>query len=302
MSFTYVAGQMRGVGVVFSRFLQVDIDAGVVIGMALVFVYATLGGMKGITWTQVAQYCVLIIAFLIPAVAVSWQLTGQPIPQLGLGGTVAQGPAQGTAVLQLIDDLHRELGFPEYTAAFVGGKKSMIDVAAITAALMAGTAGLPHVIIRFYTVRSVRAARWSALWALMFIATLYTTAPAVAVFARVNLIETVDGARYADLPEWFGNWERSGLIAWVDKDGDGAIDYRPGPAFAGKPDFAGGVGPQGERRLNNAPSANANELYVDRESWCSRTPRSRGCRRGSWAWSRRGGSRRPCRRRRGCCS
>ncbi len=266
VSFTYVAGQMRGVGVVFSRFLEVDINTGVIIGMAIVLVYATLGGMKGITWTQVAQYCVLILAFLIPAIAISFQWTGNPIPQLGMGSAVAQGEHAGTTMLQLIDQLHRDLGFPEYTAAYVGGKKSMIDVFAITLALMAGTAGLPHVIIRFYTVRTVRAARWSALWALMFIGVLYTAAPAVAVFARVNLIETVHETPYQEVPEWFANWENSGLIAWVDKDGDGAIDFGPEAAFDGKPDFLPTArGEFGERRLANTPTAHANELYVDRD-------------------------------------
>jgi len=265
VSFTYVAGQMRGVGVVFSRFLQVDIEVGVVIGMGIVLVYATLGGMKGITWTQVAQYCVLIVAFLIPAVAISWQMTGQPIPQLGFGGTVVSGPNAGTELLHLIDDLHRDLGFPEYTASWVGGKKSMVDVLAITLALMAGTAGLPHVIIRFYTVKSVRAARWSAFWALLFISILYTSAPAVAVFARVNLIETVHETPYEELPDWFGNWEQSGLIAWIDKNGDGRVDYGAGAPFEGKPKFTETLGPNGSRGISNAPTDNANELYVDRD-------------------------------------
>ena len=265
VSFTYVAGQMRGVGVVFSRFLQVDITLGVVIGMGIVLVYATLGGMKGITWTQVAQYCVLIVAFLIPAVAISSKMTGQPIPQLGFGSALATGDSAGIALLQMLDELHRELGFPEYTAAWVGGKKSMIDVLAITLALMAGTAGLPHVIVRFYTVKSMRSARWSGFWALLFIAMLYTSAPAVAAFARVNLIETVHETRYEDLPPWFANWENSGLIAWRDKDGDGRVDYRPGDAFTGKPVFLDGRAPDGSRRVANEPTASANELYVDRD-------------------------------------
>jgi cation/acetate symporter len=271
ISFTYVAGQMRGVGVVFSRFLEVDITTGVIIGMVIVFFYATLGGMKGITWTQVAQYIVLIIAFLIPAVAISSALTGNPIPQLGFGDALSSGPHAGKSVLALIDELHRELGFPEYTGAFVGGKKSMIDVFAITFALMAGTAGLPHVIIRFYTVRNFRAARWSAFWALLFIGLLYTTAPAVAAFARANLIQDISETPYEEAPVWFKNWENSGLIAWTDKDGDGAIDYHPGAAFVGKPDFA--MGPDGAmlrtelgaRAIQNAPTGNTNELYVDRD-------------------------------------
>ena len=265
VSFTYVAGQMRGVGVVFSRFLQVDITVGVVIGMAIVLVYATLGGMKGITWTQVAQYWVLILAFLIPAGAISWKMTGQPVPQLGFGGTIVEGEQAGVALLTLLDDLHRELGFPEYTAAWVGGKKSMVDVLAITLALMAGTAGLPHVIIRFYTVRSMAAARWSAFWALLFISLLYTSAPAVAAFARVNLIQTVHQTHYSELPEWFENWEQSGLIAWVDKNGDGRVNFSPGPAFEGKPVFDDAPGPHGSRLVLNTPTDNANELYVDRD-------------------------------------
>lgn len=271
VSFTYVAGQMRGVGVVFSRFLEVDINVGVVIGMVIVFFYATLGGMKGITWTQVAQFCVLIVAFLIPAVAISSDLTGNPIPQLGFGSVITDGPNAGKTLLVLIDELHRELGFPEYTGAFVGGKKSMIDVFAITFALMVGTAGLPHVIIRFYTVKNVQAARWSAFWALLFIGMLYTSAPAVAAFARANLIEDVSQTPYEESPDWFKNWENSGLLAWTDKNGDGKIDYRPGKAFEGKPSFqasedgAMARGARGERLLDNPLTSGPNELYVDRD-------------------------------------
>ena len=266
VSFTYIAGQMRGVGVVFSRFLEVDVNTGVMIGMALVFIYATLGGMKGITWTQVAQYCVLIVAYLIPAIAISWKITGNPVPQLGFGSAVAEGPQAGIYLLEALDGIHRELGLPEYTAAFVAGKKSMVDVFAITLALMVGTAGLPHVLIRFFTVPNPRAARWSALWALVFIALLYTTAPAVAAFARVNLIETLNGTSYQAAPDWFHTWERTGLVAWVDKDGDGAIDYAAGSAFVGKPSFDGAVtGASGERVVTNAAGDGPNELYVDRD-------------------------------------
>ncbi|MFQ5513187.1 MAG: sodium:solute symporter family protein [Myxococcota bacterium] len=225
ISFVYITGQMRGVGVVFSRFLEVDIDTGVMIGVALVFIYATLGGMRGITYTQVAQYTVLILAYLIPAVAISLKLTGNPIPQLGFGSKVIEGPDAGLYLLEVIDRIHRDLGLPEYTAAFVAGKKSMIDVAAITTALMVGTAGLPHVLIRFFTVPSARAARWSALWALVFIGLLYTTAPAVAAFARVNMIQTLHGIPYDEAPEWFRSWEKTGLIAFEDRDGDGVITY-----------------------------------------------------------------------------
>ncbi len=228
VSFTYIAGQMRGVGVVFSRFLEVEIHWGVVIGVVIVFFYAVVGGMKGITYTQVAQYCVLIVAYLIPAAAISWKITGNPIPQFGFGGAVQEGQAAGVFLLETLDALHRELRLPEYTAAFVPGKKSMIDVTAITLALMVGTAGLPHVLVRFYTVRSARAARWSALWALVFIGLLYTTAPAVAAFARVNLISTLHGASYSEVPEWFQSWETTGLIAFDDKNGDGMIDMADG--------------------------------------------------------------------------
>ena len=217
VSFTYVAGQMRGVGIVFSRYLEVDINTGVYIGMVIVLFYAVLGGMKGITYTQVAQYCVLIFAFMVPAIFISFQMTGNPIPQLGFG---AAGE-DGIYLLDKLDGLSQELGFHEYTS----GSKSMIDVFAITTALMVGTAGLPHVIVRFFTVPRVKDARVSAGWALLFIAILYTTVPAVAVFARIKLIETVSNAEYAELPEWFGNWEKTGLIEFDDKNGDGIVQY-----------------------------------------------------------------------------
>lgn len=224
VSFTYVAGQMRGVGVVFSRFLEVDITTGVVIGMAIVFFYSVLGGMKGITYTQVAQYCVLIFAYLVPAVFISIIMTGHVFPQLGFGATLADG--SGVHLLERLDGLSTELGFTEYTS----GKKSMIDVFCITAALMVGTAGLPHVIVRFFTVPKVRDARKSAGWALLFIAILYTTAPALASFARVNMINTINGVEqtgtdYAEAPSWIKNWEKTGLIKWEDKNGDGKMFY-----------------------------------------------------------------------------
>ena len=271
VSFTYVAGQMRGVGVVFSRFLEVEINTGVVIGMVLVFIYATLGGMKGITYTQVAQYVVLIIAYLIPAIAISHVMTGQWIPQLGFGAKLAEGSQAGVYLLEAIDQIHRDLGFPEYTASFVPGHKSMIDMFAVTLALMVGTAGLPHVIIRFYTVKNVHAARWSAFWALLFIGILYTTAPAIATFARVNLIQTLHEKSYAQRPQWFKSWEQTGLIAWVDKNDDGLIQYHAGSPFDGKiryqQDQAGEnlVGSHGQPLLENLPTDNANELYVDRD-------------------------------------
>lgn len=219
VSFTYIAGQMRGVGVVFSRFLEVDIDHGVYIGMALVFVYAVLGGMKGITYTQVAQYCVLIFAYMVPAFFISLTMTGNIIPQLGFGDTVSDG--SGLYLLDKLDQLHTELGFHEYTS----GSKSMTDVFAITFALMVGTAGLPHVIVRFFTVPKVSDARKSAGYALLFIAILYTTAPAIAAFARTNLITTVSGKPYTEMPSWFKSWESTELIKFNDKNGDGLVQY-----------------------------------------------------------------------------
>lgn len=222
VSFTYVAGQMRGVGLVFSRFLEVDINTGVYIGTAIVFFYAIIGGMKGITYTQVAQYCVLIFAFMVPAIFISFNMTGHFIPQLGFIGEVNDG--SGLSLLDKLDGLHRDLGFAEYT----DGSKSMIDVFAITFALMVGTAGLPHVIVRFFTVPKVKDARISAGWALLFIAILYTTAPAIAAFARTNLIDTMHNQPYSEMPEWFTKWEETGLIKWTDKNADGIITYGPG--------------------------------------------------------------------------
>ena len=223
VSFTYVAGQMRGVGIVFSRFLDVDINTGVMIGMGIVFFYAVLGGMKGITYTQVAQYCLLIFAYLVPAIFISMVMTGHVIPQLGFGATVSDG--SGQYLLERLDGLNQALGF----AAYTDGSKGMLDVFCITMALMVGTAGLPHVIVRFYTVKKVAAARISAGWALLFIALLYTTAPSVAAFARANLLNTVDDAPYVEVPAWFSNWEATGLIRFEDKNGDGRIQYT-GPA------------------------------------------------------------------------
>ena len=219
VSFTYVAGQMRGVGVVFSRFLEVDINTGVIIGMIIVLFYAVLGGMKGITYTQVAQYCVLIFAFMVPAIFISIQMTGNPIPQLGMGDTLNDG--SGVYLLEKLNGLSTELGFNEYTS----GAKNKIDIFAITLALMVGTAGLPHVIVRFFTVKKVKDARKSAGLALLLIAILYTTAPAVAVFARVNLIETVSDKPYDGMPEWFKNWEKTGLLTFDDKNSDGKVQY-----------------------------------------------------------------------------
>lgn len=223
VSFTYVAGQMRGVGVVFARFLEVDINLGIIIGMAIVFFYAVMGGMKGITYTQVAQYCVLIFAFMVPAIFTSLMMTSNPIPQLGFGSTLS---GSDEYLLTRLDGLTQELGFTAYT----DGTKSMVDVFFICAALMVGTAGLPHVIIRFFTVPKVSDARISAGWALLFIAFLYTTAPAVAAFARVNMIDTINGPDMqgvpaAEAPSWYHNWESTGLVHWEDKNGDGKMFY-----------------------------------------------------------------------------
>ena len=274
VSLTYVAGQMRGVGIVFSNFLGVDINLGVIIGMVIVFLYATLGGMKGITYTQVAQYVVLIIAFLIPAIAISHQMTGHWVPQIGFGSKIIEGENAGMFLLETLDKIHTDLGLPEYTAAWASGKTSMLNMLLITISLMAGTAGLPHVIIRFYTVKDMKAARWSAFWALLFIGLLYTTAPAVSAFARVNMIQTLHEKSYSEVPKWYKTWESSQLVAWVDKNNDGIIQYGPGAAFSGKPVFLKNsdkeyiTGASGEPKLDpekNTPTETVNELYVDRD-------------------------------------
>ncbi len=264
VSFTYVAGQMRGVGLVFSKFLEVDIFWGVIIGMAIVFMYAVLGGMKGITYTQVAQYCVLIFAFMVPAFFISAQLTGNPIPQIGFGSRLADG--SGMFLLDKLDQLHTELGFSAYTS----GTKSMQDVFFITVALMVGTAGLPHVIVRFFTVPKVKDARISVGYALIFIAILYTTAPAIAVFSRTNLITTVSEQPYEIMPEWFNTWEETALLNWVDKNEDGKITYAPGAAIVGSPEIErvnGEIvrGNSGEVKILNPVTDTDNELYVDRD-------------------------------------
>ncbi len=272
VSFTYVAGQMRGVGIVFSRFLEVPVELGVVIGMGIVFSYAVLGGMKGITYTQVAQYCVLIFAYTVPAIFLSLLITGNPVPQLGFGGADQE---TGAYLLERLNGLHEELGFAPYTS----GTKSTIDVLAITAALMVGTAGLPHVIIRFYTVPKVRDARVSAGWALAFIALLYTTAPAVAVFARTNLIETVADRPYAEMPEWFTTWEATGLITFEDHNEDGVVQYvgagledpagytAVDDAAAGAENPGGATAPDGEAAADPSPGRMPvrNELTIDRD-------------------------------------
>ncbi len=260
ISFTYVAGQMRGVGIVFSRFLEVDINTGVIIGMLIVFFYAVLGGMKGITYTQVAQYCVLIFAYMVPAIFISLMITNNPIPQLGFGDKIA---GSSVYLLDKLDQLSLELGFNAYT----DNNKSNIDIFFITAALMFGTAGLPHVIVRFFTVPKVSDARKSAGYALVFIALLYTTAPAVAAFAKINFIDSVQEVEYKNAPEWFQNWEEIGLIAWKDKNNDGIINYSKGNALDGiKPKYLDKEGRHGERLTSNNPNAtNSNEVYIDND-------------------------------------
>ena len=260
ISFTYIAGQMRGVGIVFSRFLEVDITTGVIVGMAIVFFYAVLGGMKGITYTQVAQYCVLIFAYLVPAIFISILMTGEIVPQIGFGSKLVDSP---TYLLDKLDQVTKDLGFAAYTE----NVKSKIDIFCITAALMFGTAGLPHVIVRFFTVPNVGAARQSAGYALIFIALLYTTAPAVSAFARMNLIDSIQDQPYKSSPAWFQNWEEIGLIAWKDKNEDGVIQYSAGNALENvKPNFTGIRGENGERLVSNLQDfSNENEIYIDRD-------------------------------------
>ena len=260
VSFTYVAGQMRGVGIVFSRFLEVEIETGVIIGMGIVFFYAVLGGMKGITYTQVAQYCVLIFAYLVPAIFISILITGNPIPQFGFGDRLID---QEIYLLEKLDLIMTDIGFQPYTS----GLKETIDVFCITAALMLGTAGLPHVIVRFFTVPDVASARKSAGYALIFIAILYTTAPAVSSFARYNLFEATHNVSYQQAPEWFKNWEDIGLIAWRDKNNDGLIQHAPGNAFDPvKPKYLDNNGQLGERVIvNDSQASSKNEVYIDRD-------------------------------------
>jgi cation/acetate symporter len=260
VSFTYVAGQMRGVGIVFSRFLEVDINVGVIIGMAIVFFYAVLGGMKGITYTHVAQYCVLIFAYLVPAIFISILMTGNPVPQLGFGDTLVDS---STYLLDKLDQVTTELGFLAYTES----SKSTIDIFCITAALMFGTAGLPHVIVRFFTVPTVQDARKSAGYALIFIALLYTTAPAVGAFARMNFIDSIQDTQYSSSPSWFKNWEGIGLIAWNDKNNDGIIHYSAGNTFEdNRPQFIDATGDHGQRLTSNtSDTSNQNEVYIDKD-------------------------------------
>ena len=259
ISFTYIAGQMRGVGIVFSRFLEIDINLGVIIGMAIVFFYAVLGGMKGITYTQVAQYCVLIFAYLVPAIFVSILMTSNPNPALGFGDTLT---GSSVYLLDKLDRISIDLGFGAYTEF----KKSTVDIFCITAALMVGTAGLPHVIVRFFTVPSIKDARKSAGYALLFITILYLTAPAVAAFARVNLVESIQDQSYETTPAWFKNWEEIGLIAWQDKNGDNKITYASGDAFVPAKPVFDNSSDEGPRPITNKPNKlTDNEVYIDRD-------------------------------------
>lgn len=273
ISFTYVAGQMRGVGIVFSRFLELPIDKGLYLGMGIVFIYSVIGGMKGITYTQVAQYVVLMFAYSVPAIFMAIQFTGNPVPQLAFGSQMSDGSG---FLLEALDKTLIDLGFSSYTEPF--NDKSMIDVMAITLALMVGTAGLPHVIVRFFTVPKVSDARKSAGWALIFIALLYTTAPVVGSLSRLNVINSINGPEntgtaYTQMPSWFKTWENSGLLAWFDHNNDGKLQYAAGDAFVGKPTFDDlARGPHGERVIDNPSSGEivngapfANEIYIDRD-------------------------------------
>ena len=269
---TYIMGQMRGVGLVFSRLFSIEIWLGVLIGAAIVFFYAGLGGMKGITYTQVAQYCVMVFAYTIPAVFISMLLTGNVVPQLGLIGDFTKGGAEAVPLLEKLNLLNQDLGFEKYTDSSM----SQIDLFFITAALMCGTAGLPHVIVRFFTVKSVRAVRKSACWTLLFIAVIYLTAPAVGAFARTNLISEVHGTAYKDAPEWFTNWEDRGLIAWVDKNQDGVMQHAAGDAFDEKPVYESKRGDQTPRTVSNSLTENANEVYYDKDILVMANPEMAG--------------------------
>ena len=260
---TYIMGQMRGVGIVFSRLFDIEIWMGVMIGGGIVFFYAGLGGMKGITYTQVAQYCVMVFSYTIPVVFISMILTGNVIPQLGLvGNYIKDGTENAVPLIVKINQISTDLGFQEYTAS----TSNTLDMFCITAALMIGTAGLPHVIVRFFTVKNVKAVRKSACWTLGFIAIIYLTAPALGMFARTNFVEEINQKKYEEAPEWFKNWEDQGMIAWVDKNKDGVMQYQVGSVFAEKPVYidetrvAGGPRP-----VSNKLSDSANEVYYDRD-------------------------------------
>ena len=260
---TYIMGQMRGVGIVFSRLFAIEIWQGVMIGGGIVFFYAGLGGMKGITYTQVAQYCVMVFSYTIPVVFISIIITGDIIPQLGLiGDYIKDGPEKAQPLLQKINQISIDLGFSEYTA----GTSNKLDLFCITAALMVGTAGLPHVIVRFFTVKNVRAVRKSAYWTLSFIAIIYLTAPALGMFARTNFIEEINGKKYQEAPEWFTNWENQGMIAWVDKNNDGVMQYRAGDVFIGKPSYDDSNRKEASpRKVTNEIAPSENEVYYDKD-------------------------------------
>ena len=261
---TYIMGQMRGVGIVFSRLFDIEIWMGVLIGGGIVFFYAGLGGMKGITYTQVAQYCVMVFSYTIPVIFISIIITGNVIPQLGLiGDYVKEGATQTQPLIEKINQISLDLGFSEYTA----NTSNKLDLFCITAALMVGTAGLPHVIVRFFTVKNVRAVRKSAYWTLSFIAIIYLTAPALGMFARTNFIEEINEKKYENAPDWFKNWENQGMIAWVDKNGDGIMQYRAGNVFAGKPTYQNDTRSEGGPRpvTNEIDDSSANEVYYDKD-------------------------------------
>ena len=260
---TYIMGQMRGVGIVFSRLFDIEIWMGVIIGAGIVFFYAGLGGMKGITYTQVAQYCVMVFAYTIPVFFISLIITGNAIPQFGLVGDYVKGSPEN--VIPLIDKINQisvDLGFSKYT----DNTSNTLDLFCITAALMVGTAGLPHVIVRFFTVKNVKAVRKSAYWTLSFIAIIYLTAPALGMFARTNFIEEINGKKYEEAPEWFKNWENQGMIAWVDKNNDGFMQYRAGDVFSGKPSYDDSTRQDGSpRTVINEISNSENEVYYDKD-------------------------------------
>ena len=261
---TYIMGQMRGVGIVFSRLFGIEIWMGVLIGGGIVYFYAGLGGMKGITYTQVAQYCVMVFSYTIPVIFISLIITGDAIPQLGLiGNYIKDGTQNAQPLIQKINQISTDLGFKEYTAS----NSNTLDMFCITAALMVGTAGLPHVIVRFFTVKNVRAVRKSAYWTLSFIAVIYLTAPALGIFARTNFVEEINQKKYLDAPDWFKNWESQGMIAWVDKNKDGIMQYRAGEVFAGKPIFVEKPTKQKGPRIvsNEINFASENEIYYDKD-------------------------------------
>lgn len=260
---TYIMGQMRGVGIVFSRLFDIEIWMGVVIGGGIVFFYAGLGGMKGITYTQVAQYCVMVFAYTIPVFFISLIITGDALPQMGLiGNYVKDGAENSIPLITKINQISIDLGFSKYTE----NTSNKLDLFCITAALMVGTAGLPHVIVRFFTVKNVKAVRKSAYWTLSFIAIIYLTAPALGMFARTNFIEEINQKKYLDAPEWFTNWENQGMIAWVDKNGDGIMQYRAGDVFEDKPIFDDSNRAEGAPRpVTNEISSSDNEVYYDKD-------------------------------------